>query len=315
MRILIRLSVLIIFLLCTWSQAADFPVRTSTNKDSEAAVAYNSTDDEYLVVWSEWGPTGGGFYIAGPVVGQRRNSDGTPIGSAFTIIPAFAGDASIAYNPTANEYLVVASSAGIKAQRVSSTGNLIGSLTLLMADAAKPEIVYNSLDNSYLLIGTDLYDSGLPDLCNLKVYSRRIAADGQPGGSVNLLRDVGHGLCVDGPRYAIAYAPITSAETPNGRFLLVIDTPQNMTMLDHNGVIVSKVYDSQHPGNIVDDHVLFQQSAVGIAYNVDVAYGNFEGEDIFMVVWGDRDKEFNNQEWAGIWAGIVDAHPSRIRIR
>ncbi len=312
MRASLRLIIPIHFLFCAWSLAADIQIRNSPNKDSEAAIAYNSTNDEYLVVWSEWGPAGGGMYILGPVVGQRIRADGTMIGSAFGIVPTFASDASVAYNPITNEYLVVVTSlGGIQGQRVSATGSLIGSSTQLMAaaDVAKPEIVYNSIENSYLLIGTSLYASGTPDLCNIRIYSRRIESNGQPGGNVNLLRDQGHGLCTDGPRYAVAFAPITSPETPHGRFLLVIDTPGDLTMLDHNGIKVSKVYDSQHPGNIVDDHVPFQQSKVGVAHNVDVAFGNFEGENVFMVVWGDRSQTIGNQEWTGIWAGIVKATP------
>ena len=64
-------------------------------------------------------------------------------------------------------------------------------------------------------------------------------------------------------------------------------------MLDHNGLIVSKMYDPQQPGLVVDDHVPFQGSKVGSPYNIDVAFGNFEGEDIFMVVWVILDKELN----------------------
>jgi len=297
-----------LLLTLTFGLFAETPIRTSSNKDTEAAIAYNSTNDEYLVVWSEWGPMGGGTYIIGPIYGQRVKADGTLIGSAFIIFSTFSGDASVAYNSTANEYLVVFSHLGIQGQRISAAGTLIGSPTLLMANTAAPKIVYNSLDNSYLLIATDLYDSGTPDLCNIKVYSRRITANGQTGGTTNLLRDQGHGLCTDGPRYAIDYAPIIATQTPKGRFLLVIDTPADLTMLDHNGVVVSKVINSQS-GTIVDNHVPFQQSKIGIAHNVDVAFGNWEGEDIFMVVWGDRNKMVGSQQWTGIWAGIVNATP------
>ncbi|MFQ5638290.1 MAG: T9SS type A sorting domain-containing protein [bacterium] len=308
MKTYINMLVVGLVLTLTFVLFAETPIRTSSNKDREAAIAYNSTNDEYLVVWTEYTPPGSATL---PIMAQRVKGDGSGfIGSPFTVFPLGVYP-SVAYNSQTNEYLVTAAAFGVvEAQRVGNTGTLEGAWTSLMSmnNAIWPTIVYNSLDNSYLLIATTLYDAGF-SLCNIKVHSLRVAANGQPGGNINVIRDQGYGPCDDGSNYAIAYAPITAPQTPKGRFLLAIQAPDDLTMLDHNGVIVSKVIDSQQGGAIVDDHVPFQQSKVGIAHNVDVAFGNWEGEDVFMVVWGDIDQNVNNVEWTGIWAGIVNSTP------
>ena len=80
MKPLFKLFVLIIFLLYALPLTADIQVRSSVNKDSESAIAYNSANDEYLVVWTESSPT------SISVMGQRTKGDGTGIiGAPFTI--------------------------------------------------------------------------------------------------------------------------------------------------------------------------------------------------------------------------------------
>jgi len=59
---------------------ADFPIRQSSNWDGFNAIAYNSTDHEYLVVWTEL------VYLGGPIKGQRVGENGDLLGSAFTCI-------------------------------------------------------------------------------------------------------------------------------------------------------------------------------------------------------------------------------------
>src|SRR3989339_429898 len=305
MNALLRLSTLIIFLLYALPVAADIQVRSSLNKDSEPAIAYNSANDEHLVVWTESSTTS----VA--VMGQRMKGDGTgTIGTPFTIY-TIGVYPSVAYNSQSNEYLVTASLFGnIIGQRVSNTGALVGSPVTLISktNSIWSKIIYNSLGNNYLLVAGELFDLG-NDQANINIYTRKIDFNGQPIGTEQLIRNQGHGNYSDGARFSVAYAPITSAITPAGRYLLAIKDPTDLTMLDDNGVIVSRVYDSQHPGNIVDDHVPFQQSKVGTPHNVDVAFGNWEGENSFMVVWGDRNQQVSGQEWTGIWAGIVKATP------
>ncbi len=309
MRFLKILATAGFMLFINLSLFADAPIHTGGNLDSDCSIAYNSTNDEYLAVWNKSGDN-----IIVSVYAQRLDKSGTPIGNPV-MVSQNSSHPAVAYNPQTNEYLVVFETI------IALTGSVIYGISLdasgspithsggvLMNQAGSPKIVYNFLDDSYLLTGALLYDSGTPDFCNIKIYTRKISSGGQPLGTTQLIRDEGNGLCADGARYSIAYAPVTSTETPQGRYLLVINGASGfgLTMLDENGAIVSEVFDSQS-GTAVDDHVPFQTSKVGIAYNADVAYGNWEGEQVFMIVWGDRDQQFGSQEWTGIWAGIVNA--------
>ena len=309
MRFLKILATAGFMLFINLSLFADTPIHTGGNLDSDCSIAYNSTNDEYLAVWNKSGDN-----ITTSVYAQRLDKSGTPIGNPVSISQN-SSHPVVAYNPKTNEYLVVFATIiaitgnVIYGLRLDASGSQItGSGGVLMKQAGDPKIVYNFLDDSYLLTGALLYDSGTPDLCNIKIYTRKISSAGQPVGTTQLIRDEGNGLCADGARYSIAYAPVTSTETPQGRYLLVINGNSGfgLTMLDDNGAIVSEVFDSQS-GTVVDDHVPFQTSKVGTAYNADIAYGNWEGEQVFMVVWGDRDQQFGSQEWTGIWAGIVNA--------
>ena len=101
-----RLALLILLPISLLAQS-DFSITSSTNQEHEPVVAYNSTNDEYLVVWSEMAPIGFGNYLLGGVYGQRYSSVGQKEGSAFTIFD-MATSPSVAYNSKANEYLVVA---------------------------------------------------------------------------------------------------------------------------------------------------------------------------------------------------------------
>ena len=303
MKFTLKLSFIILIILPIHLFASDFEIRSTINKDNDPVAAYNSVDDEYLVVWTEYSN------VSIEVLGQRMKADGTgSIGSAF-IISTIGAFPSVSYNPQSNDYLVTFSLSGnIIGRRVSNVGTLVGSPVTYISktNSIYSRVIYNELANNYLLFAGELTDLG-NDQSNIKIHSIKISVDGQPAGTEKLIRDQGHGNYSDGARFAIAYAPIVSTETPTGRFLLAIKDPTDLTMLDENGTIVSKVNDSQHPGNIVDDHIPFQQSKIGISHNVDVAFGNFEGENIFMVVWGDRDNQYQSQSWSGIWAGIVNA--------
>jgi len=244
-------------------------------------------------------------------MGQRIKGDGTGlIGAPFTIF-TLGGFPSVAYNDQTNEYLVTATIfSNIIGLRVDNIGTVIGSPVTLISktNSIYSKIIYNTLANNYLLVAGELTDLG-NDQSNIKIFARKITANGQPDGNELLLRDQGHGNYSDGARFSVAYAPIISTETPSGRYLLAIKEPTDLTMLDHNGFIVSKMYDPQQPGLVVDDHIPFQGSKVGSPYNIDVAFGNFEGEDIFMVVWGDLNKQLNGLDRRGIWAGVVPAIP------
>jgi hypothetical protein len=172
-----------------------------TNPDYDAlnpAVAYNSSNNQYLVVWAGSDDVIGEYEIWG----QRVNAaNGAQIGADFQI--SFIGPADdanydannpdVAYNSSTNEFLVVWSGDHyadgdfeIFARRVDAeTGGLLGSMVRVSVmgpgididyDAYNPAVVYNSTDNQYLVVWYG-DDDTLPLVNNEnEIWGRRLSA-------------------------------------------------------------------------------------------------------------------------------------------
>lgn len=155
----------------------DFQISQFASAPSRTAIAYNATDDEYLVVWAE---TDGS--LEPRIFGRIIDGAGAPTGGAFTIAELGSSDPTtgvidpdVAWNSTDNEYVVVmagddtpdgggiiTSTFEIYAQRVSPAGGLIGSLTEISDmgsndasgsyDAGEPAIAYNAARNEFLVV-------------------------------------------------------------------------------------------------------------------------------------------------------------------
>ena len=307
--------VLLIFGLVMWTSHfafADFPIRQSNNWDDNPAIAYNSNDNRYLVVWNELIPSGQ-LYFIGPVMGQHVTEGGALIGNAFQIL-SNGVEPSVAYNNQTNEYFVTATWAGIKGQRVNSLGSLLGNSIQLMDNASYSRILYNSITGNYLLAGADLVEnppgSGYFDI---KIFTRKIGADGQPLGSTLQVEDTHSGYQPQEARYALAYAPLQSSETPSGRYLLTTQTNigVSLTMLNSDGAPMYIVHDPDHPGTDYRYIPFSTGTVTGGEFYVDVAYGTQSGYSMsgptFLVVWGDNNNTWQGQESTGIWGGFVDA--------
>jgi subtilisin family serine protease len=112
-------------------------------------VAYNPDDDEYLV---GWGPNFS-LYV------QRTDWQGAPQGSPVQIpgsLGATPGLLEIVYNTERQEYLVLFQDGewDLRTQRVSRSGALIGSPQLQRSSNCTGDVVYNWIDNRYLVVGT-----------------------------------------------------------------------------------------------------------------------------------------------------------------
>ena len=120
---------------------------------STPAVAYNSTDGKYLVVWQD--NRSGNYDIYGQLVG----ADGLLVGQNLAIRAA-SGDQTlpdVAYNPGSDTYLVTwrSGTAAIHAQRVDATGSLVGGLLdlagMLQTTADRPAVAYSSSADYWLV--------------------------------------------------------------------------------------------------------------------------------------------------------------------
>jgi parallel beta-helix repeat protein len=309
-------SLMIIILTTNQLTFADFPIRQSNNWEGSSRIAYNSTDHEYLVVWSEYTKVGS-FYMIGPIMGQRVSENGNPVGNVFTIF-SLGTLPDVAYNSKKNEYVVVSAYLNtISAQQVSNTGNLLGSPFVLVHGLPSwPRIVYNSLSGRYLSI-VSYIDENPPSSGNhvLRILYSTFSIENQQYfvHSTGQWEETLIGNEFDQSRYALAFAPIQSPETPNGRFLLAVQTHTgiNLTMLDSRGNPINVVYEPQSQQYF--RYIPFSEgSVVGGEFNVDVAYGMKAGYNLpgpaFFVVWGDNNNKWDGQEWSGIYGSFVDPY-------
>jgi len=156
-------------------------VPTST----QPAIAYNTTINQYLVVFAS--QAGVGNY---DIYGRLVYSDGLPSGTAFPISDNAADQSlpQVDYNATDDEYLVVwsderADEGDIYGRRVDADGTLLGSEFLIAHDTDAqdaPSVAWNEDDDEYLVVWHDYRDSGAT---GADIYGRRVGADGSLLGS------------------------------------------------------------------------------------------------------------------------------------
>jgi hypothetical protein len=176
-----------------------------TEEESGPAVAYNSTDSKYLVVWS-----GDDTLDDFEIYGQLLNVDGTEDGSEFKIsVMGTAGDNSaaaspaVAYNADDNEFLVVwwgddeddsiNNDFDVFGRRIAANGVLQGGDKIQISNvgpasnasfqARFPDVVYNAQEDEYLVVWEGDDDTA-PLIDNeFEVFGQLLNADGTEKGS------------------------------------------------------------------------------------------------------------------------------------
>ncbi len=163
----------------------------------EPRVAYNATDNEYLVVWRGDDNVGGLVDNELEIFGQRLSAEGTEVGDndfrisqtgpdGNTAFQAF--DPDVAYNVDNNEYLVVwdgeevDGDSEIFGQRINAaTGVAVGdddfrvSQNTDVADTDSdddPSVAYNSTSQEYLVVW-----GGFVAISQAEIFAQRVAAD------------------------------------------------------------------------------------------------------------------------------------------
>ena len=173
---------------------------------SAAVVAYNSSTNEYLVVWSSDGVATNDEI---EIFGQRLSAAGAELGPDFRISNVGAdGDAgrvafnpAIAYNPAANEYLVTWHADGLATdneleifgQRLSAAGAELGgdfriSTTGADTDVSRaafdPAVAYSTAAGEFLVVWRS---DGLATDNELEIFGQRLSAAGvEQGGDFRI---------------------------------------------------------------------------------------------------------------------------------
>lgn len=162
------------------------------------SIAYNSTADEYLVVWEsdlreDDNPS--------EIVGQRLTSAGEPVGENLAITTMMPYGLDVTYHPVANEFLVVwagnddTKGLEIFAQRLdAATGAEVGDDDFRISDmgfdldlnfvVSDPAIAYNDTRQEFLVV----WSGGLDDAdINYEIYGQRLSTGGEELGEDDFL--------------------------------------------------------------------------------------------------------------------------------
>lgn len=176
----------------------DQPITTSGYLATLPSIAYNSTADEYLVVW-ESDITGDDDEFS--TVGQRLTNAGELVGESLTITTMMPYGLDAAYHAEENEFLVVwagnddTKGLEIFAQRLdAATGAEVGDDDFRISDmgfdldlnfvVSDPAIIYNDTTQEFLVV----WSGGLDDSdINYEIYGQRLSASGEELGDDDFL--------------------------------------------------------------------------------------------------------------------------------
>ena len=216
----------------------DFRISTVGDLDNDAnrdgfnpAVAYNPTANEYLVTWSGDGLA---TVYENEIFGQRVSAAGDELGTDFRFSNVGtdgdddreAADPAVAYDPTADEYLVTWSGDGLATedeleifgQRVSAAGaevgadfriSNVGSDGDASRDATTPAVAYSSTANEYLAAWEG---DGLATDEEYEIFGQRVSAAGAELGTDFRISNVGTDADAarQGFNAALAYNPVAN---------------------------------------------------------------------------------------------------------
>ncbi|MEZ4651351.1 MAG: T9SS type A sorting domain-containing protein [Candidatus Eisenbacteria bacterium] len=284
------------------------------------AVAWNSSINEYLVVWAGDDATGGLVDGETEIFGQRlAGATGAELGTNDFRISDMgadgdalfdAADPAVAFNSTNNEYLVVWTGddvtneeSEIFGQRLAgSTGVSVGTNDFRISDmgtdgdplfdALAPAVVYAAPRGEYLVVWEGDDNSGTLVNGEFEIYGQRITAStgAQIGTNDFRISDMGP----DGSSAYDAQEPDVAYAAAENRYLVVWSADDNLGgVVEGEREIYGQLLDATTGGQVgtndfritdmgPDGDPLFDATAPAVGYNPDA------GE--FLVVWEGDDK-------------------------
>jgi hypothetical protein len=146
------------------------------------AIAHNTAANTYMVVWQD------NRNVSNDIYGQIMNADGTPAGGDFAVCGASGAQSfpTIAYNPTANNFLVAwqdtrngSSNTDIYGALVGPTGAHQGEVHIAGASLLQqyPSVAFNPTAQEYLVAWQDNRNG------NQDVYAAKVSASGVAGAA------------------------------------------------------------------------------------------------------------------------------------
>jgi hypothetical protein len=239
--------VLFILILATCLSAlpahADFRIAGEVNPETNSAVAYNSTANEFMVVYLQESMTQAGSY---QLITRRFNATGTLLGITYPFGTAniFAlGRPDIAYSPNSNQYYVAVAerNAGccdrVLGRPLDTNGNALPGTAVLFNDTgyslydqeneqgrighSTVRVVHNSILDEFVVTMQRIRiedQSPLPPLHLTSIAARRIKNGVPIGSNINIAGEGIGGFFT----HSLAHAPIQTAPA-GGRYLLAVE--------------------------------------------------------------------------------------------
>jgi len=161
--------------------AVDIPITVAVGNEVAPSIAYQKPQDRHLVVYNN--------SSAQVIERVFVAADGTVIPSVTVVSTTNSGTQTpdIAYNPVADEFLVVWSRFGyIIGQRLDASGtNILGEIPIAATGfGSRPRVAFDPIKGTYLVVWDEQVST------NYEVASRVVGADGTtPDGVVTLFTD------------------------------------------------------------------------------------------------------------------------------
>ncbi|MDH5648171.1 MAG: hypothetical protein OEY67_00830 [Gammaproteobacteria bacterium] len=277
----------------------DIVISNHKGGQGESAVAFDSVNQNYLVVWSDWRNADS---IDSDIYAQLLNSDGKPIGANFPItsLRVSQKQATVAFDPDKQRFLVawkddrLANHEKLFGRFISPRGELLEEEFLIAKGEGKqdkPSLVYDQKRKRFLVVWRDIVDekqylsTTLEGKGIFAAFVQQSSGNAKPG----ILIDTEEDACLPPSLYAASYSP------DDDLFLVVWTTARDYQKmgLDVFGALV-RASDGKHIGK-----------AFPIAVKKD--YQEFpsvifdQKQKRFLVVWYDlrRDQTAKNMDIYG----------------
>lgn len=323
-------KLLIVVLIATILLTGCIPVAISKDHESMPTIATNTKTGDFLVAYLLDKTSGKGTQSELRIT--RMSADGRIQESALQPFGSAVHDAlgcpAIAYSPKSDRFFVAIP----ERDKTGTYDHVIGRYLdgkgyplpipeILLFDDPKyayyggpsPDsngygvlhVVYNSIQNKFV-VTVQMAVNG-----NNGVYAQPVPISAQaPKSPVVQIDDFGKSGF---PSHAIAYAPINNQTSPGGRYFFVAN--QHMYLLDAqlNRIKVTAT-DANNPTLKTSDYIPISLGVVdkGKERHFDVAYGEVDGKQCFLLVWQDPD-DFtppgypDTEKWTNVWGTYIDA--------
>jgi len=312
----------------------------ATYDASRPRVAYNSTDHEYLVVWSADDPDGGAVDEEFEICGQRLDAaTGAEVGSFDFLISTMGGlgdpddrawAPAVAYNSVENEYLVawegtedegtVEGEYEIYVQRLdAATGDPVGTndqrisamggIGLALYHARAPAVAFDPERNQYLVAWHGSHDQGGQAIGEFEIFVQRL--DGATGAEIGIDDQRVSSMGGTGDAAFDARSPAVVFNSAHDEFLVVWEGDDDaLFQADEEFEIFVQRIDATTGAEVGtdDSRITFAGPNLDPLYDTaDPAVAFDPVTDHYLIVWsGDDDTPPMVDEEYEIWSQLLE---------